>query len=114
MIHKYGEFTTNQIYETKRLMLKKIFYLLLCVDPETCEEHKNTDVIKAFNSTLKEFGGLNEILFYPTELVRAISLLEAALIELTAPDFSTEDFKHCAYRKFILDAGEEVKHIKEV
>ena len=96
------------------MMRKKIFYLLLCVDPETSEEHKDTDIIKAFDSTLKEFGGLNEILFYPTELVRVISLLEAALIELTSPEFSTEDFKHCAYRKFVLDAGEEVKNIKEV
>lgn len=114
MIHKYGEFTHNQIAETKRMMRKKIFYLLLCVDPKTSIEHQDTNIIKAFNSTLKEFGGLNEILFHPTELVRVISLLEAALIEVSSPDFTTNDFEHCAYRKLVLDAGAEVMNIKEV
>lgn len=114
MNHKYGEFTHNQIAETKKMMRKKIFYLLLCVDPSERDKHKDTDIIKAFDSTLKEFGGLNEVLFCPTELVRIISLLEAALIEVSSPDFTTDDFEHCAYRKLVLDAGAEVLNIKEV
>ena len=114
MIYKYGDFSNNQISETKKLMRKKIFYLLLCVDPKTCNEHKDTDIIKAFDSTLREFGGLNDILFHPTPLVRIISLLEAALVEVSNPDFTTNDFEHCAYRKLVLDAGAEVMNIKEV
>ena len=114
MIHKYGEFSDNQISETKKVMRKKIFYLLLCVDPKTRDEHKDTDIVKAFDSTLREFGGLNDVLFHPTSLVRVISLLEAALVEVSSPDFTTADFEHCTYRKLVLDAGAEVMNIKEV
>lgn len=114
MTYKYGEFTNNQISETKYFIRKKIFFLLLCVDPETCENYKDVNVFDAFNSILHEIGGLNSVLLYPTELVRVISLLEAAQIELSRDDFDTEDFRHSAYRKLILDAGSEIMKIEEV
>lgn len=114
MLHKYGDFTDNQISETKRHMRKKIFFLLLCIDPDTCDEYKNTDIYEAFNNILHEIGGLNSILEEPPELVRVLSLLEAAKIELSRDDFTTEDFRHSAYRKLLLDAGSEVARIKEV
>lgn len=114
MKHKYGYFNNNQIAETKKYMRKKIFFLLLCVDPDTCDEYKETNLNEAFNNILYEFGGLNEILYSPTELVRIISLLEAAKIELNREGFNTNDFRHSIYRKLILDAGSEVTKIKEV
>lgn len=107
--HKYGEFEENQIEITKKAIRKQIFFLLLCVDPESDEDYSNIDVAAAFNGLLKKLGGLNSILFYPPELVRVISLLEAALIEYNNPDF-----QFSVYRKLVLDAGSEVKKIKEV
>lgn len=106
--HKYGEFSEEQIKSTKTRMQKQIFFLLLCVDEKTKEEHVNVNVNEAFINLLTWFGGLNEILSYPPELVRVISLLEEARQE-----FNSESFEFQKYRKLILDAGSEVMKIKE-
>lgn len=109
MLYKYGEFSSNQIAQTKEYMRKRIFFLLLIVDPKTKDEYENVNVKEAFECELKKLGGLNSILFYPPELVRIIALLEAALNELSSPTFNWNK-----YRKLVLDAGNEVLKIKEV
>lgn len=108
MIYKYGHYTQNQIATNKEYIRKQIFFLLLIVDPETKSEYPNVDVNVSFNSLLRKMGGLNELLSSPPELVRIMSLLEAALIE-----YNKEDFDYQIYRKLILDAGSEVLKIKE-
>lgn len=109
MTYKYGEFTNNQIAEAKQYMRKRIFFLLLIVDPKTKDEYLNININDAFNSELTKIGGMNNILFNPPELVRIMSLLEAALME-----YQKECFDFGKYRKLILDAGNEVLKIKEV
>lgn len=108
MIYAYGEFTKNQIMETKRLMRKQIFFLLLIVDPET-EWKYDVSVYEAFENALTVFGSLNDILHYPKELVKVITLVNAAFLE-----YKSQDFDYQKYRKLILDAGNEVLKIKEV
>ena len=107
--HKYGEFNYNQVEEAKKYMRKQIYFLLLYVDPDTKDEYPNVNVESAFNNVLVKLSGMNELLFYPTELVTVLSLLEQALTEYTSPNFSFG-----TYRKLILDAGNEVLKIKEV
>lgn len=109
MIYKYGEFSGNQISEAKKYIRKHIFFLLLIVDPKTKDEYKNIDVFEAFDNELTKLAGMNSILFEPPELVRVMSLLEAALIE-----YQNYNFSFSKYRKLILDAGNEVLKIKEV
>lgn len=109
MLYKYGEFTSNQMSETKKYLRKRIFFLLLIVDPQTRNDYLNINVNDAFNSELTKIGGMNNILFNPPELVRIMSLLEAALME-----YQKECFDFGKYRKLILDAGNEVLKIKEV
>lgn len=109
MKHKYGEFIPEQISSVKQSIRKSIFFLLLYVDPKTKHEYEGVNIGKAFNSLLYKLGGMNDILFYPPELVTVISLLQQALIEL-----NKEDFSFAVYRKLILDAGAEVDKIKEV
>ena len=109
MLYKYGEFTDNQIQQTKIYMRKQIFFLLLIVDPETKDNYPNVDVDEAFGSLLSKFGGLNDVLLCPPELVRIMSVLEAARKE-----YHSEDFTYRKYRKLILDAGAEVLRIEEV
>lgn len=109
MQHKYGEFSTEQIRLTKEQIRKKIFFLLLYVDPKTQSKFTDINVDSAFFNLLSELGGLNSILRKPQELVLVISLLEAAWMEYNDPSFS---FK--TYRKLILDAGAETMKIREV
>jgi len=107
--YKYGTYTDNQIAYTKDWMRKQIYFLLLCADPKTKENYTNIDINQDFDSLLKKFGGFNELLLCPPELVQIMSLLEAALREVNNPNF---DFS--IYRKLVLDAGSEVLKIKEV
>lgn len=108
MTYKYGDFKHNQIAETKLKMRKQIFFLLLIVDPETAWQYE-VSVLEAFENVLRVFGGLNDLLGYPSELVSVMSLLNAAFLE-----YKNVDFKYERYRKLILDAGNEVLKIKEV
>ena len=109
MDYKYGEFTQNQISETKEYLRRKIFFLLLYVDPAKAGEYKNVNVDEAIESALCLIGGFNDLLGCPQEIVTVQSLLDAALMEHKKADF---DWKK--YRKLILDAGNKVKMIKEV
>ena len=109
MKHLYGEFTKNQIEQTKKSLRGSIFFLLLCVDNKTAHEYKDVDVNKSFKGLLLKLGGLNDLLMNQPELVMVMSLLQAAMNEYNNPEFN---FK--VYRKLILDAGAEVEKLKEV
>lgn len=107
--HLYGEFTDNQIKDTKKFMRGSIFFLLLCVDPDTSESYEDVDVNKAFDNLLHKINGLNELLLYQKNIVDIMSLLKEAQVIYNSADF---DFQ--VYRKLILDAGAEVLKLKEV
>ena len=109
MQHKYGEFSGNQISLTKQRLRREIFFLLLCVDPETKDDYQDVDVNTAIRGVLYKLGGLNSVLFEPPALVLAISLLEEALIQ-----YGKSDFDFFVYRKLILDAGAQILKIEEV
>ena len=109
MQHLYGEFTQNQIIQTKESLRRSIFFLLLCVDYKTSHEYKDVDVNKCFKGLLLRLGGLNQLLMNQPELVTVMSLLQSAMNEYNNPEFN---FK--TYRKLILDAGAEVYKLKEV
>ena len=108
MKNLYGEFTQTQIAQVKKSLRGSIFFLLLCVDPQTSYEYENIDVNKCFEGLLLELGGMNDLLMNQPEIVTTMSLLQAAMNEFNKTDF---DFK--IYRKLILDAGAEVKKLKE-
>lgn len=110
MVYEYGEFTQNQVADIKHLIQKKIFYLLIIVDPATQEQYKNVNVPAAFDELLRMLAGFNDLLNNPTEVVSISCRLKAALKEyLKGNEY---DFK--AYRRLILKAGREVENIKEV
>lgn len=109
MMHLYGEFTQNQIAETKKSLRKSIFFLLVCVDKRTAPTDVEIDVNKCFRGLLLKLGGMNELLMTQPELVTVMSLLQAAMIEYNSSEF---DFR--TYKKLILDAGAEVDKLKEV
>lgn len=100
------KFTSEQIESEKKLLQKKIFYLLLIVDPETTEQYPNVDVEAAFDDMFSDLDGLNEIFSYPIEMVNIAKKLAKAFKEYKSPDF---EYKR--YRKLVLDAGSEVTKI---
>lgn len=108
MKHLYGEFSENQIAQTKKSLRGSIFFLLLCVDPKTSWEYQDVDVNKCFNGLLLKIGGLNELLLKQPEVVTTMSLLQAALME-----YNSSDFNFAIYRKLILDAGAEIEKLRE-
>ena len=109
MKHLYnGEFTQNQIAQTKKSLRGSIFFLLLCVDRETAHEYEEVDVKKCFNNLLLRLGGLNDLLLNQVEIVTTMSLLQAALKE-----YRKDNFNFFKYRKLILDAGAEIDKLKE-
>ena len=107
--YKYGEFADGQFEQAKTFARKQIFSLLLYADPKLQEEYKNYDLNKAFDTILHKLGGMNSLLGEPPELVRIMSMLEAAWIEYKKPQF---DFK--TYRKLILEAGNVVLKINPI
>lgn len=109
MLHKYGDFPLDQISKTVKMLRKDIFFLLLCVDPDTKQEYENINVNKTFENIMHKISGMNELLFCPPHLVTTLSLLQDAYIEYQSPDF-----KFRLYRKLILDAGSEILKILEV
>ena len=109
MTYRYGKFSGNQIASAKERMRKQIFFLLLIVDPNTAEEYDDIDIPEAIENVLYVFGGLNDLLYEPPEMVKVMSLLNAAYLE-----YQSDHFNWQKYRKLILDAGNAVLSIKEV
>jgi hypothetical protein len=100
------KFTAEQIENEKKLLQKKIFYLLLIVDPETAANYPDVDIVAAFEDLFSDLDGLNEVFEYPTEMVNIAKKLAKALKE-----FQSESFEFKKYRKLVLDAGSEVMKI---
>ena len=95
----YGHFDDEQMENYKVKLHKELFWLLIYKDPKTRDEYSNVNFNKYFDGLMRKIDGLNELLFYPTEIVAIMSLLEAALIESKKVDFDYQ-----AYRKLVLDA----------
>lgn len=107
MKYRYGEIKDNQFDNEKQMIRKRIYFLLLYVDPKTKEDYQGIDVNAAFENVLHELGGLNNLFSYPLNFLRVMSLLEAAQKEYNSPDYSFS-----VYRKLILDAGSEVLNLR--
>jgi hypothetical protein len=109
MEHKYGQFSEGQMHGAKEFIRKRIYFLLLIVDPDTKSNYGEVDVLAAFDGVLTDVSGLNDLLGCPVELVTILSKLNAAKLE-----YQRDDFHWKKYRKLILDSGNEVMKLKEV
>ena len=87
MRHLYGYFTDEQMENYKIKLHKELFWLLIYQDPETKNNYLDVDFNKYFDGLMRKISGLNKLLFYPTEIVSIMSLLEAALIESQKEEF---------------------------
>lgn len=108
MTTKYCELTEEQLEQTKKKMRTKLFFLLLLKDPDPkfSDKYKDVNVNAAFEDVLLTFGGLNSLLGNPQILVSILSKISSARLLL-----SDDTFNFRAYRKLILDAGNEILQI---
>lgn len=104
----YGSFDKDQFERFKTKLHKELFWLLLYKDPKTKEQYQNVNFEKYFDGLMRKINGLNELLFYPVEIVSIMSLLQAAFQETRE-----EPFNYPIYRKLILDAHSLVDKIDE-
>ncbi len=100
------QFSDKQIETEKKLLQKKIFYLLLIVDPVTSSQYPGADVEVTYKDLFSDLDGLNELFNYPVEIINIAKKLAKALKEYQSPNFS-----YRKYRKYVLDAGNEVNKI---
>ncbi len=110
MTYKYGNFTKQQIKDKSKIMHSEVHKLLLYKDKNVSQEIFTDDVafLSYFSNLLKRFGGLNELLGCPSEMVDFMSTLEAAYKMV-----QSNDYNFCEYRRLILDAHGFIKDMFE-
>ena len=106
MRYIYGEFTDEQIKEAVKQMHNDIHKLLLYKDNKIEDKifDSDEDYIKFSTNTLFRFGGLNELLGEPTQMVSLMSTLQAAYDEVQSPTY-----KYKTFRRAILDCHGYIK-----
>ena len=110
MQYLYGEFTDEQINKTVVSMHSDIHKLLLYKDRNITEQIFNSeeDFVNYFTNLLFRFGGLNELLSEPKEMVDFMSTLQSAFDEVTSDNFQDKVF-----RRAILDCHGYIKAMFE-
>lgn len=110
MQYIYGEFTDKQISEAVRVMHNDIHKLLLYKDNKIEEKIFNTeeDFVTYFTNLLFRFGGLNELLGEPDQMVALMSTLQAAYDEVLS-----DHFNYRVFRRAILDSHGYIKAMFE-
>lgn len=110
MKYIYGEFTDEQINEAVKQMHNDIHKLLLYKDKNITEQIFNSDedYVKFFTNLLFRFGGLNELLGEPKQMVSLMSTLQAAYDEVTS-----NTFRYKTFRRAILDCHGYIKAMFE-
>ena len=110
MHYLYGEFTDEQINKTVISMHSDIHKLLLYKDRNITEQIFNSeeDFVNYFTNLLFRFGGLNELLGEPKEMVDFMSTLQSAFDEAT-----NDNFQYKVFRRAILDSHGYIKAMFE-
>lgn len=110
MKHKYGTFTDEQIRENSKEMHSDVHKLLLYKDGNIKQEiFKSEEEFRSyFNNLLYRFGGMNDLLNCPVEMVELLSTLQSAYNMACS-----KKFNYCEYRRLILDAHGYIKDIFE-
>ena len=112
MLYQYGEFPDEQVNDYKTYLRKYIYFLLLCVDFNTAHFYKNIDVNKSFDTLLYKLDGLNELLFYPEEIIDVMSMLKEAQVTYNLPVFGKKEYKK--YRRLVLDSGAKILELNDL
>ena len=110
MNYLYGTFSDSQIEDNAQLMHGEIHKLLLQKDPQLVKKifQSDAEFLSYFRNLLYRFGGLNELLKEPTQMVSLMATLQAAYNETQQTVFHWD-----VYRRLILDAHAYIKSMFE-
>ena len=110
MKYLYGEFSDKQIDYAVVSMHNDIHKLLLYKDKKVTEVIFNSDedFVNYFTNLLFRFGGLNELLGEPMEMVDLMSTLQSAYSEVLS-----NNFNYRVFRRAILDCHGYIKAMFE-
>lgn len=110
MEYLYGEFSDKQIDYAVVSMHNDIHKLLLYKDKKVTEVIFNSDedFVNYFTNLLFRFGGLNELLGEPMEMVDLMSTLQSAYSEVLS-----NNFNYRVFRRAILDCHGYIKAMFE-
>lgn len=110
MNHLYGNFSKEQLLSYSKLMHGEVHKLLLFKDKNVTQVifDSEDDFLSYFSSLLRRFGGLNELLFCPVEMVALLATLQAAFDMV-----NSKDFNYSEYRRLIFDAHNYIKKMFE-
>ena len=110
MKYLYGEFSDKQIDYAVVSMHNDIHKLLLYKDNKVTEVIFNSDedFVNYFTNLLFRFGGLNELLGKPMEMVDLMSTLQSAYSEVLS-----NNFNYRVFRRAILDCHGYIKAMFE-
>ena len=108
MDYLYGTFTDKQICEIARSMHGDIHKLLLYKDKNIKDKifDSDSDFLIFFENLLYRFGGLNELLGEPIQIINLMSSLQAAYSCVQKDNYSYKLF-----RRLILDSHSYIKEI---
>ena len=110
MKYLYGEFSGDQMQLNEKIMHSEVHKLLLYKDKNITQEifSNDEDYHIYFKNLLYRFGGLNELLGCPAQMVALIATLQSAY------DLALSDkFNYCDYRRLILNAHNYIENIFE-
>lgn len=101
MEYIYGKFSNEQIVYSVRQMHGEIHKLLLYKDPNVTDKifDSEYEFFIFFHNLLSRYGGLNELLGEPKDMVNLMSTLQAAFNEASKTDCNFIEF-----RRLIFDA----------
>ena len=110
MKHLYGNFTNSQIKANAEIMHSEVHKLLLFKDKNVNQLifDNESDFLNYFSNLLYRYGGLNELLNYPVQMVALLATLQSAY-DLA----KSKSFDFCEYRRLILDAHGYIKSLFE-
>lgn len=106
MIHQYGNFTKNQVFNYVKKIHSMIHWMLIYKDPCFGEKYSHVSFDIYFDSVMSQISGFGYLIGNPPVIVNILSTLESAYLESKK---ETYDYKK--FRKLILDAQTLVDRI---
>lgn len=97
--YTYGTLPDEQFEKYRKILHKKVFWLLVYRDPSTAEQYSHVDFDQYMERLMEYLDAMNRLLCYPAEMLEIMGMLESAW-----QDTKAEPFDYRKFRRKILEA----------